>query len=125
MFIRLKSLILFVSIVSISCIVFNCIGKNGIVDAQDTKSNQNTECPLDKNKPSSCKTISWCVSHCCCERTPKCYHGCHCPHKHECHTHCEKGSERPKDEDHCVSDMLSLTHCAKKRITQRKDKSES
>ena len=89
---KCKSLIMFVALVGISCMVLNFAGMDAQVYAHGSSTAKSSECPLDKGgKCSDDKGYS---------KKPK----------------CDKGG------GHKISKMMDLTRCAKKELLKEKIK---
>jgi hypothetical protein len=89
---KCKSLVMFVAIVGISCMVLNFSGIDAQVYAQDASTVKSKECPLDKGGK--------CSSNKGCSKKPK----------------CDKGG------GHRINEMMNLTRCAKKELLKEKIK---
>ena len=87
-----KSLVMFVAIVGISCMVLNFTGIGAQVYAHGSSTAKSSECPLDKGGKSSHDKG--------CSKKPK----------------CDKGG------GHKISKMMDLTRCAKKELLKEKIK---
>ena len=87
-----KSLIMFVAVVGVTCIVLNFAGMDAQVYAQDAPTAKSKECPLDKGGKCSSDTS------------------------------CKKKSKCNKGGGHGLSDMMDLTKCAKKELLKEKIK---
>ncbi len=82
---KFKLMVMFVAVVGVACIVLNFSGMNADAYAQDTPTAKSKECPLDKGGK--------CASDTSCKKKSK----------------CDKGGSK------CISTLLKLTRCAKKR----------
>ena len=89
---KFKVMILFIAVISLTCLVLNFSGINAEACAQDTPACKTKECPLDK--------VAKCSSD----------------------TSCKKKSKYDKGGCHKIDDMLSLTRCAKKELLKEKIK---
>jgi hypothetical protein len=89
---KCKSLIIFVAVVGISCVVLNFTGIDAQVYAQDTPTAKSKECPLDKGRKCSSDRGG--------SKDPKC-------NKSGCHN---------------IDEMMNLTRCAKKELLKEKIK---
>ena len=133
MFPKLKLIVLFVSIFSISCFTLNFI--NASVNAQDatqTKSEkpQQSECPLSKSEKPSCDAAATeCGSQACCNKAKSCSQKTGCDKSKGC-SHsagCDKKSSGCKKKSggrHSAADMMGLVHCAKKELLKEKIKAK-
>ncbi len=89
---KFKFMILFMAVISLTCLALNFSGMNAEACAQDTPAYKSKECPLDKGgKCSSDKDYS---------KKPK----------------CNKGG------GHKINEMMNLTRCAKKELLKEKIK---
>ncbi len=89
---KCKSLVMFVALVGISCMVLNFTGIDAQVYAQDAPAAKAKGCPLDK--------VGKCLSDNDCSKKPK----------------CDKGG------GHKINEMMNLTRCAKKELLKEKIK---
>ncbi|MBC8550490.1 MAG: hypothetical protein H8D23_12665 [Candidatus Brocadiales bacterium] len=89
---KCKSLVMFVALVGISCMVLNFAGMNAQVYAHGSSTAKSSECPLDKGGK--------CASHSNCKDESK----------------CDKGG------CHKIDEMMDLTRCAKKELLKEKIK---
>ncbi|MCR4289140.1 MAG: hypothetical protein NUV86_02620 [Candidatus Scalindua sp.] len=89
---KCKSLVIFIAVVGITCIVLNFAGIDTQVYAQDATNAKSRECPLDKGGE--------CSSDKDCSKKPK----------------CDKGG------CHNIDKMMDLTRCAKKELLKEKIK---
>jgi hypothetical protein len=89
---KFKFMILFIAVISLTCLVLNFSGINAEACAQDTPACKTKECPLDK--------VAKCSSD----------------------TSCKKKSKYDKGGCHKIDDMLNLTRCAKKELLKEKIK---
>lgn len=89
---KCKSLVMFVALVGISCMVINFAGMDAQVYAHGSSTAKSSECPLDKGG--------------------KCSDDKGCSKKSKC----DKGG------GHKVSKMMDLTRCAKKELLKEKIK---
>ena len=89
---KYKTLLMFVAVVGVACIVLNFAGMDTKVFAQDTPTAKSKECPLGKSGKCSSDTD------------------------------CKKKSKCNKGGGHCISDMMNLTKCAKKELLKEKIK---
>ena len=89
---KCKSLVMFIAIVGISCMVLNFSGVIAEACAHDGSACKSKECPLDK--------AGKCASHSNCKNESK----------------CDKGG------CHKIDEMLNLTRCAKKELLKEKIK---
>ena len=124
MFLKVKSTILFVSVLSISCLTLNFLGIYAAVNAQESQPPQAKECPSSQSGKPSGKASSGCETQCCCEQAKECSHGSKCDSKQGCNTPCEKKSGCDQGETHCVSDMIAVVRCAKKELLKEKIKAK-
>jgi hypothetical protein len=116
MFLKLKPIVLFVTVFSISCLALNCVGLNASLFAQEIQSSTKKEYP-------SYKTTSGCESkRVCCKQIKSCYHEKKCTSKPGCSPPCNKQSKCNKGGGHSVDDMINLAHCAKKELLKEKIK---
>lgn len=116
MFLKLKPIVLFVTVFSISCFALNYVGLNASLFAQEIQSSTKKEYP-------SYKATSGCEpKQVCCKQTKTCYHEKKCTSKPGCSTPCNKQSKCNKGGGHSVDDMISLVHCAKKKLLKEKIK---
>lgn len=111
MYLKLKPVILFVAVLSISCLSLNFSGVNASLLAQETQTSTKKECPLTSSgtppcKTAPCKTPPECAdTHGCCKEVKTCFHEKRCDIKPGCLS---------------VDDMLCLVHCAKKKLLKEK-----
>ena len=89
---KFKLMVLFIAVLSISCLVLNFSGMTAEACAQDASVGKTKECPLDKGGKCSSDTI------------------------------CKKKSKCDKGGGHDLSDMMGLTKCAKKELLKEKIK---
>jgi len=89
---KFKFMIVFIAVISLTCLVLNFSGMNAEACAQDTPTCKTKECPLDKGG------------------------------KYSSDTSCKKKSKCDKGGSHGTSDMMNLTKCAKKELLKEKIK---
>ncbi len=89
---KFKLIVMFVAVVSISCLVLNFSGMTAEACAQDAPTAKSKECPLDKGGKCSSDT------------------------SYKKRSKCNKGG------GHDLSDMMDLTKCAKKELLKEKIK---
>ena len=89
---KFKFMIVFIAVISLTCLVLNFSGINAEACAQDTPACKTKECPLDKGGKCSSDTS------------------------------CKKKSKCDKGGSHGTSDMMNLTKCAKKELLKEKIK---
>ncbi|MDR4509564.1 MAG: hypothetical protein MRJ65_15275 [Candidatus Brocadiaceae bacterium] len=121
MFLKVKHILLFVAVFSISFFTLQYSGNIATVHAEETTPEQATAYPLNKSENPSCAITSRCEHHQhCCKQSKECCCGSHCSSNHTCHSHCKTHGGYKKEGDHCVSDMLKLARCAKKELLKEK-----
>ena len=89
---KFKFMIVFIAVISLTCLVLNFSGMNAEACAQDTPACKTKECPLDKGGKCAIDTS------------------------------CKKKSKCDKGGSHGTSDMMNLTKCAKKELLKEKIK---
>ncbi len=89
---KFKITVMFIAVVSISCLVLNLPVMNACACAQDAPNVKSEECPLDKGGKCSSETD------------------------------CKKKSKCDKDGGHGLSDMINIAQCAKKELLKEKIK---
>ncbi len=89
---KFKLMVLFIAVLSISCLILNFSGMNANACAHDGSTAKSKECPLDKGGKCSSDTS------------------------------CKKKSKCDKGGGHDLSDMMGLTKCAKKELLKEKIK---
>ena len=89
---KLKSMVLFVAVISVTCLVLNIAGTDTTAYAHGSSSSTSKECPLDKGG--------------------KCSDDKGCSKKSKC----DKGG------GHKINEMMNLTRCAKKELLKEKIK---
>ncbi len=89
---KFKLMVLFIAVLSISCLVLNFSGMNANACAHDGSTCKTKECPSDKSEKCSSDTK------------------------------CKKKSKCDKGGGHGISDMMNLTKCAKKELLKEKIK---
>ena len=142
MFMKLKPVVLFVSLLSLSCFVLNFAGAGTSVSAQGTQTAKEETQSVDKSETPVCKAASECESKSvCCKHAQTCHHEKRCGSKpgcsadsHACHhdrnyagkpgcdTPCRKKSGCKTGDGHCVDDLLKIVNCAKKQLLKEKIK---
>ena len=90
MVVKCKSLVMFVALVGISCMVINFAGMDAQVYAHGSSTPKSSECPLDKGG--------------------KCLDDKGCSKKSKC----------DKDGSHKIDKMMDLTRCAKEELLKEK-----
>ncbi|GJQ59104.1 MAG: hypothetical protein D8M57_04785 [Candidatus Scalindua sp. AMX11] len=143
MLLKLKPVVLCVSLLSLFCFGLNFVGVANSVSAQGTQAPKKEETTsVGKSKTPACKGTPECESKpvCCkqqqtcghekdCTSKPKCSahsHACQherrCEHKPGCDTPCKKKSGCKAGDGHCVDDLLKIVNCAKKQLLKEKMK---
>ena len=89
---KFKLMVMFVTVISLTCMVLNFSGMNAVACAQDTPTCKTKECYHGKDGKCSSDTI------------------------------CKNKSKYKKGGGHDLSDMMSLTKCAKKELLKEKIK---
>ncbi|MGR3318417.1 MAG: hypothetical protein ACUZ8O_08030 [Candidatus Anammoxibacter sp.] len=129
MFLKLKLIVLFVSVFSISCFTLNFI--SAPVNAQDatqaqSEKPQQSACPLSKSgKPSCDAAAAGCGSQGCCNKTRSCCsQNIGCAKAQGCNTPCGKKGGYGKGGGHSAADMMGLVHRAKRELLKEKIKAK-
>ena len=89
---KFKFMIVFIAVISLTCLVLDFSGMNAEACAQDTPACKTKECPLDKGEKCAIDTS------------------------------CKKKSKCDKGGCHKIDEMLNLTRCAKKELLKEKIK---
>lgn len=139
---KLKPVILFVSLLSLSCFVLNLAGTGTSVSAQETQTAKGATKSVEKSETPVCKAASECESKpVCCKHTKTCQHekrcgskpGCNahshacchekqCGNRPGCYTPCKNRSGCKTDDGHGVEGLLKIVNCAKKQLLKEKIK---
>ena len=142
MFVKLQPVVLFVSLLSLSCFVLNVTAIDKPLSAQETQPSVSEETPVQKgekpvcnvnpgsaHKHGGCKEAVTCCHEKACggkpgcgSRSHACYHGKQCGSRPGCDNPCYKRSEC--SESNRVDKMLDIARCAKKQLLKEKIKAK-
>ncbi len=119
MFLKLKPVVLFVSILGISCFAINFLGFNSSLFAEEDKSSTKKEISSETSEHPACKATSECDI----KEAKADHHKKKCAGKSDYNTPCGKQSKCGKGDKgggHCVDDMIRMVHCEKKKLLKEK-----
>jgi len=119
MFVKLKPVVLFVSLVGLSCFVLNFAAIDNSLSAQETQPSIKEESTVQKSENPVCNVHPACDIH---SHTCHCHHQKHCSHIPGCYTPCKKRSECY--ESGRVDNLLDIAKCAKKQLLKEKIKAK-
>lgn len=130
MFLKSRSIFLFVLALSISFFTLGFIGINTSANAQDTNlpqtseatKPQSNECPLKKGGNPSGIASAECASQSGCKQDKSWHRNVCCAVAQGCDTPCNK--EDGYGGGHSAADMIGLVHCAKKELLKEKIKAK-
>ncbi len=89
---KLKSMVMFVAVISVTCLILNFAGTDTTAYAHGSSTATSKECPLDKGG------------------------------KYSSDSDCSKKTKCDKDGGHKINKMMDLTRCAKKELLKEKIK---